>query len=98
MSALDDYKAAVAKSGGLVHGKVQLLQAEVDACTAEIDELHKREQCCTCAFVTFEKAEAAAEEVADAAADFEAALADAVDARWLSARLDEEAALAASRA
>ena len=47
-----------------MHGKLQLLQAEVDACAADVDEYHKREQCCTCAFVTFEKAEAAAETLA----------------------------------
>ena len=64
MNALEDFKASVAKTGGQVHGKLQLLQAEVDACTAEIVEYHKREQCCTCAYVTFEKAEAAAEALA----------------------------------
>ena len=64
MNALEDFKASVAKTGGKVHGKLQLLQAEVDACTAEIVEYHKRDQCCTCAYVTFEKAEAAAEALA----------------------------------
>ena len=54
----------MAKSGGQVHGKLKVLQAEVDACTAEVDEYHKREHCCTCAYVTFEKAEAATEALA----------------------------------
>lgn len=47
-----------------MHGKLQVLQADVDACTAKIDEYHKLEQRCTCAFITFEKAEAATEALA----------------------------------
>jgi hypothetical protein len=64
VDALEDFKAAVAKTGGQVHGKLHMLEADVDACTAEVAEYHKLEQCCTCAYVTFEKAEAAAEALA----------------------------------